>query len=75
MINAGELAICKRRGHSDRAHEGWTQCKWCGTWLREIRTVEERADDPPADELDIRTKVSHDLNQLKPDKHEKRPPS
>ncbi len=65
VINQDELAICKRRGHADRAYEGWTQCEWCGTWLREIRTIEERADEPPADELDERVKSKRILDQLK----------
>ena len=53
MINLDELAICKRRGHSYAGitlHEGWTQCKWCGIWLREVRKIEEREDEPPRDE-------------------------
>jgi hypothetical protein len=52
MINPEELAICKRRGHdagSFRDH-GWLQCKWCGLWLREVRTIEEREDAPPENE-------------------------
>jgi len=65
MINPDELAICKRRGHAGSVHEGWTQCKWCGTWLREVRTVEERADDPPVDELDVRVKLQLNLDRLK----------
>jgi hypothetical protein len=28
----------------------WAQCKWCGTWLREVRTIEEREDAPPKKE-------------------------
>lgn len=51
MINADELSICKRRGH-DAGFLGkdWTQCKWCGMWLREVRTIEERAEEPPKDQ-------------------------
>jgi hypothetical protein len=26
------------------------QCKWCGMWLRELHTIEEREDEPPQDE-------------------------
>ncbi len=55
MIGRDELAICKRRGHDALGlgiREGWSQCKWCGIWLREVRTIEEREDDPPADEQD-----------------------
>lgn len=54
MINPEELAICKRRGH-ELAHtwgRRWKQCKWCGMWLREVRTIEEREDEPPKDEQD-----------------------
>jgi hypothetical protein len=51
-INGDERAICKRRGHDAgmSLHLGWTQCKWCGVWLREVRTIEEREDAPPEDE-------------------------
>jgi len=43
--------ICKVRGHSfERFAHRWTKCKWCGTWLREVRTIEEREDEPPEDE-------------------------
>ncbi len=48
MINRDELAICKRRGHdAGLLGEDWSLCKWCGTWLRELRTIEEREDEPP----------------------------
>jgi hypothetical protein len=49
MINPDELAICKRRGHETEygLKQGWAQCKWCGTWLREVCTIEEREDEPP----------------------------
>ena len=52
MINPDELAICKRRGHDIRSLVPgfWTKCKWCGTWFREVQTVEEREDEPPKDE-------------------------
>jgi hypothetical protein len=30
--------------------EKWNQCKWCLRWLREIRTIEERKDEPPVEE-------------------------
>ena len=52
MINQEEAAICKRRGHdaSLGLKFGWTKCKWCGTWLREVCTIEEREDTPPADQ-------------------------
>ena len=51
MVNKKELAICKRRGHGVPAlGAGWAQCKWCGLWLREVRSMEEREDAPPVDE-------------------------
>jgi hypothetical protein len=57
MINQKELAICNRRGHDGAALVGWTQCRWCGTWRREVRTIEERADEPPEGELDGLVKI------------------
>ncbi|MGA2590691.1 MAG: hypothetical protein ABSH32_12300 [Bryobacteraceae bacterium] len=53
MIDPAELAICKRRGHDAGLtvfSERWMQCKWCGTWLRVVRTIEEREDEPPKDQ-------------------------
>jgi hypothetical protein len=51
MINAEELAICRRRGHGvSLMTESWIKCKWCGMWLREVRKVEEREDEPPQDQ-------------------------
>jgi len=51
MINPDELAICRRRGHdAGILGEGWSQCRWCGIWLREVRTIEEREDEPPENE-------------------------
>jgi hypothetical protein len=52
MINQEELALCKRRGHDTGVNlkDGWSQCKWCGTWLREVTKVEERDDAPPEPE-------------------------
>jgi hypothetical protein len=67
MINRKELAICKRRGHAGGVHEGWTQCKWCKTWLREVRKIEEREDEPPEEELDIRVQSERSLKQFKTD--------
>jgi len=54
VINPTELEVCKRRGHEVGPMWGqrWKQCKWCGMWLREIRTIEEREDEPPKDEQD-----------------------
>jgi len=51
MVNPEELAICKRRGHEPPGFdELWHRCKWCGIWVRVVRTLEEREDDPPDDE-------------------------
>lgn len=52
MVNPDELAICRRRGHDFALTPAgqWTQCKWCGIWTREVRTIEEREDNPPKDE-------------------------
>lgn len=52
MIDANELAVCKRRGHDAGLgmRVAWAQCKWCGTWLREVRTIEEREETPPKDQ-------------------------
>jgi hypothetical protein len=52
MINQDELAICKRRGHDVGLglKLGWRHCKWCGAWLREVSTIEEREDTPPEDQ-------------------------
>jgi hypothetical protein len=50
MIDRQELETCKRRGHATKgAAYGWALCKWCGMWVREVRTttVEEREDEPP----------------------------
>lgn len=54
MINPQELEICKRRGHEIKglSRERWKRCKWCGMWLREVTTIEEREDDPPKEEQD-----------------------
>jgi hypothetical protein len=53
MVNQEELAICRRRGHKVHVTDlGWAQCDACGMWLREKRTLEEREDEPPEDELD-----------------------
>jgi hypothetical protein len=64
MINRKELAICKRRGHAGFVREGWTQCNWCGTWWREVRRIEEREDDPPEEEVDVRVQVSRRLERV-----------
>lgn len=54
MVNPEELLICKRRGHDITLLDArWKKCKWCVTWVRELRTVEEREDDPPKDDQSI----------------------
>lgn len=53
MINREELTVCRRRGHdviSVGLRQAWTQCRWCGMWLREVVTMEEREDTPPESE-------------------------
>lgn len=53
MIDPAELAICKRRGHDPgltALSDYWNQCKWCGAWLRVVRTIEVREDEPPKDQ-------------------------
>jgi hypothetical protein len=47
MLDPVEAEVCKRRGHDGRPEKSWNQCKWCGTWYREVATLEERADEPP----------------------------
>lgn len=56
MIDPAEAAICARRGHDGYLSKGWQQCKWCKTWVREVRTREEREDEPPEAEQD-QTKI------------------
>jgi hypothetical protein len=63
MIDPEELAICKRRGHSPVIGEGWSPCGWCGLWLREKRTIEEREDAPPRDERDSTSRPSGQTEQ------------
>ena len=46
MVDQTELEICRKRGHSNLSLSGWTQCAWCGMWVREVTTTEEREDDP-----------------------------
>jgi hypothetical protein len=51
VIDLAALAICKQRGHDAHTSQNfWSKCKWCGMWLREVRTIEEREDEPPAAE-------------------------
>src|ERR1700693_1906055 len=49
-MDAEELRKYRRRGHSPTMGEGWSQCKWCGLWLRERREIEKRESEPQ-DEL------------------------
>jgi hypothetical protein len=59
MINPDELEICRRRGHAlSTLGQDWNKCKSCGMWIRDIYirdvyAVEEREDEPPADEQDL----------------------
>ena len=56
MINPDELVVCKRRGHNaGPLGTGWSQCKWCGMWVREVCKIEEREDDPPETERSPQT--------------------
>lgn len=66
MINRDELAICKRRGHDAGIglHAGWAQCRWCGAWLREVRTIEEREDAPPEAEQNPLPNLRRGLERL-----------
>ena len=65
MINPKELGICKRRGHQIRLGAlrlgEWSQCSACGTWVREVTTMEERENSPPENEISpgfgVQTKV------------------
>jgi hypothetical protein len=42
-----ERAICMRRGHDVLASQmGWAPCSHCGTWVRELESIEEREDKP-----------------------------
>jgi hypothetical protein len=52
MIDPTEAAIRRKRGHDGHPSKDWRRCKWCGTWFREVRTLEEREDAPPESEQD-----------------------
>ena len=60
MIDPDELKICQQRGHNTEISLGaqWVPCRWCGMWLREVRTIEERPDEPPADQQNPLLKLS-----------------
>jgi hypothetical protein len=56
MINAEELAICRKRGHTHNSYSlhpggGYVQCESCGMWRRERIVEEETEVEPPAEEL------------------------
>jgi hypothetical protein len=63
-VSAAELAICRRRGHSMIVGKRWSNCRFCGFWLREDRTFEEREDEPPNDEISIVTQNDRALDQM-----------
>jgi hypothetical protein len=70
LINQEELAICRRRGHNTpvlRHAYGWVQCEQCGMWLREVTTLEEREDDPPAAEISTFHKMSRTVKERERD--------
>ena len=47
-IDEAALKICQQRGHeAGLLGNTWSQCRWCGMWIREIKTIEERRDEPP----------------------------
>ena len=64
LLNASELAICRCRGHSTIVGKGWSNCSYCGFWLRENRTLEEREDEPPNDEMSIGTQNDRAIDQM-----------
>lgn len=73
MVNREELEICKRRGHAAHPTDLWSQCKFCGVWLRAVTTIEEREDEPPEDELDpldAMEKLNEELGREKGDEEE-----
>ena len=67
MVDQNELEICKRRGHAGLRTDGWAQCTWCGSWIREVRTVEVRDDEPPEAELHPGVKTVRLLDRVKLD--------
>jgi len=53
VIDRAEYEVCRRRGHEGGlldTNGKWSRCKWCGIWLRSVRVIEERQDEPPGDE-------------------------
>ena len=58
-VNEEELKICQRRGHGNSwISEKWSQCQYCGLWLRAKKTIEEREDKPPDEETDHYTRIA-----------------
>ena len=53
MVNRHELEICRKRGHDslkDMVPGKWSQCRYCGIWIRTRKVTEEREDEPPEEE-------------------------
>ena len=59
-----ELVVCRRRGHSTRIGQRWSKCSYCGFWLREVITIEEREDEPPEDEMSQGTQTDRELIRI-----------
>jgi hypothetical protein len=66
-VNAKERAICKRRGHELEGgwDADWSQCRWCGMWVREVTTIEERASAPPMAERSVLSRLRSKLPEVK----------
>lgn len=65
-VNEMERAICKQRGHHRAAiAQNWMQCKWCGVWHRTVQVLQERTDDPPADEQDVMQQLNKRREHVK----------
>ena len=47
--------MCRRRGHKHLLGSHLSLCDWCGFWVREVRTIAEREDEPPEKELSLST--------------------
>lgn len=67
MINPEELAICKRRGHQNDhfLDKGWQQCTACGAWIREVRNIEEREEDPPEAEMSAWERFGRSMDEVR----------
>lgn len=71
MINPQELKICKERGHQVTSlDEDWLPCLACGMWVREVRTIEEREDEPPVSERSVFWKLRVSARRPRGDKTE-----